>query len=173
MTTQEKISTAPSAASVSDLSLRRERDRSVVNMFLEANHPLGGVSFWHAAWTARFKDTIVACIVIGRPRARMADDGTEANIYRLGLREDRPVNTGSWLIGQVRDWCRLEGYETLSAHAGISGNYGTVYEAAGFECADIRQADGAGWQTHSETRETWDDYERRKWVYHFDGSGTR
>lgn len=158
------IAQPPTPSSVSDLTLVRERERQPVNEFLEQRHPLGAVPGWKACFSARYNDSIVAVVVVGRPVSRVADDGTELSITRYCRRDDRPDNTGSWLIARVREWSRLEGYETLTAHAGVAGNYGTVYEAAGFECVDVTMADGSGWLSHGEDRETWDDYERRKWV---------
>lgn len=154
----------PSPASLNDLELVRERKRKRVSAFLEQRHPRGSVSGWKACFSARYRDCIVAVVVIGRPVARLADDGTELSITRFCHRDDRPDNTGSWLIARARYWVRLEGYETLSAHAGVAGNYGTVYEAAGFDCVDVSMADGSGWQTRGDGREIWDDYECRKWV---------
>jgi GNAT superfamily N-acetyltransferase len=120
---------------------------------------------WKACFSGRCKDSIVGLVVVGRPVARAADDGTELSITRYCRRPDRPANFGSWLIARVREWAALEGYETISAHSGVAGNRGTVYEAAGFECVDVTMADGAGWLTQGEDRETWPDYERRKWEY--------
>lgn len=158
------IAQPPTPSSVSDLQLVRERTTRPVNEFLEQRHPLGSVPGWKACFSGRYRDSIVALVVVGRPVARQADDGTELSVTRFCRREDRPANTGSWLLARVRDWARLEGYDTLSAHAGVAGNYGTVYEAAGFECEKVETADGSGWLSQSEDRETWDDYERRKWV---------
>lgn len=154
----------PSPSSVGDLVLTRERDRQPVNGFLEQRHPLGSVPGWKACFGARYRDSIVAVVVVGRPVARTADDGTELSITRFCRRDDRPANTGSWLIARARKWAELEGYETLSAHAGVAGNYGTVYEACGFDVGDVRMADGSGWLSQGDDRETWDDYKRRKWV---------
>lgn len=156
------VGTSP--ASVSDLELTRERERQPINEFLEQRHPLGGVPGWKACFSGRYNDALVAVVVVGRPVARAADDGTELSITRYCRRDDRPANTGSWLIARARDWARLEGYAVLSAHAGVAGNYGTVYEAAGFECVGVSMADGEGWLSQGDDRNTWEDYERRKWV---------
>ena len=153
-----------SPTSVDDLTLVREREQATVNEFLEQRHPLGSVPGWKACFSARYEDCIVAVVVLGRPVARQADDGTELSITRFCRRDDRPDNTGSWLIARARKWAELEGYDTLSAHAGVAGNYGTVYDASGFECEEVTVADGAGW-TNRDGRESWDGYERRKWVY--------
>jgi len=159
------IANTPSAASVSDLELTRERKKQPINEFLEQRHPLGGVPGWKACFGARYQDMLVAVVVLGRPVARMADDGTELSITRFCRRDDRPANTGSWLIARAREWARLEGFETISAHAGVAGNYGTVYEAAGFEVGDVTIADGKGWLRQGDDRDVYDDYERRKWTY--------
>lgn len=156
--------TPPAAASVDDLSLVRERTQRPVNEFLEQRHPLGSVPGWKACFSARHGDMLVAVVVLGRPVSRQADDGTELSITRFCRRDDRPMNTGSWLIARARQWAYLEGYDTLSAHAGVAGNYGTVYEATGFQCVKLDTANGRGWLSR-EGRGSWDDYERRKWVY--------
>lgn len=155
----------PTPSTITDCELVRERERRPVIEFLELRHPLGGVPGWKACFSARYQDSIVALVVLGRPVARMADDGTELSVTRFCRRDDRPQNTGSWLIARARDWARLEGFETMSAHSGIAGNYGTVYEAAGFTCEDVSIADGSGWLSQGDDRDTWDDYERRKWVF--------
>lgn len=152
----------PTPSSVDDLELTRERTRQPINEFLEQRHPLGDVPGWKACFSARYRDSIVAVVVVGRPVARQSPDG-ELSVTRFCRREDRPANTGSWLIARARRWAALEGYDTLSAHAGVAGNYGTVYEAAGFDCVETTVADGAGWKSR-EGRDSWDDYQRRKWV---------
>jgi len=159
------IGSLPSPASVDDLQLTRERTQRPVNEFLEQRHPLGGVPGWKACFGARYSDLLVAVVVLGRPVARNADDGTEVSITRYCRRDDRPSNTGTWLLARARKWAALEGYETISAHAGVAGNYGTVYDAAGFDVVDVTMADGQGWLSQGDDRDTWDDYERRKWVY--------
>jgi len=158
------ISQPPTCPSVDQLELTRERTKQPVNEFLKQRHPLGGVPGWKACFGARYRDSIVAVLVVGRPVARASDDGTELSITRFCRRDDRPANTGSWLIARARKWAELEGYETLTAHAGVAGNYGTVYEAAGATCEEVSVADGSGW-TNRDGRESWNDYERRKWVF--------
>ena len=163
MSSERAISQPPTPSNTDDLELVRERKRQPVNEFLEQRHPLGSVPGWKACFSARYRDSIVAVVIVGRPVARQADDGRELSITRFCRRDDRPANTGSWLIARARQWAALEGYDTLSAHAGVAGNYGTVYEAAGFECTGVTMADGRGWLRHGDDRDSWDDYERRKW----------
>jgi hypothetical protein len=155
----------PTAPSVDALSLVRERERQQVNEFLAQRHPLGSVPGWKACFSARYEGSIVAVIVVGRPVGRHADDGTELSITRFCRRDDRPANTGSWLIARVRNWVRLEGYQTLSAHAGVAGNHGTVYEAAGFDLVAEADVDSSTWGQLREDRETFGEYSRKKWEY--------
>lgn len=154
-------------SSVSDLKLTRERSRNEVNAFLESDpvdHKLGGVPGWKAAFGARFNSELIAVCVVGRPVARMVDAEKEISITRFGVRPDRPSNTGSWLIARARMWAYLEGFERISAHAGVAGNDGTIYAASGFELVREEEADGSGWDSR-EGRNTVDDFVRRKWVY--------
>jgi len=167
--TDAQLTEPPSPASVTDLTLTRERSRGRVNRLLERHHPRGRVQFWFACFGARYQGQLVGCVVLERPSARQLDDGTVVEITRLGLRPDKPANLGSWLIARARQWCELEGYEQLIAYAGVAGNYGTVYEAAGFDCDDVTQSNGSGW-TNRDDRDEWDDYERRRWVYDLGGA---
>jgi hypothetical protein len=59
----------------------------------------------------------------------------------------------------------LEGYKRISAHAGVAGNAGTIYAAAGFELVREEKAQGDSWQSR-EGRSAVDDFIRRKWIYH-------
>jgi hypothetical protein len=154
----------PTPPSVDALELTRERDRTSVNEFLEQRHPLGGVPGWKACFSARYQDSIVAVIVLSRPVSAQNDDGTELSITRFCRRPDRPANTGSWLIARGRTWARLEGFDTLAAHSGVADNYGTVYDAAGFDVSRTRQSRADDWQRRDE-RNSYGEYERRKWVY--------
>jgi len=161
---QQTLTTRPVAGSTDDLELTRERVKTPVNGFLEAHHPRGGVPGWKACFAARHRTDLVAALVLSRPVARHADDGTRLDISRFARRDDRPPNTGSWLIARGRLWSALEGYDELVAYAGVAGNNGTVYQAAGFELRETAQAAGDRW-TNRHGRDSWQDYTRRKWVY--------
>jgi len=158
----------PLPDSVSDLRLTRERSRIEINDFLEServNHKLGGIPGWKAAFGARYESTLIAVCGLGRPVARMVDADEEISITRYGSRPERPSNTGSWLIARARKWAFLEGYQRISAHAGVAGNDGTIYAAAGFELVREEKAQGDSWQSR-EDRSAVDDFIRRKWIYH-------
>jgi hypothetical protein len=160
----------PTPTSVTTLQLSREKSRTQINRFLERVHPRDGVAGWKSCFGARHKGYLVACVVLGRPSARHADDGTRIEITRVGIRNDRPDNAVSWLIARARRWAALEGYDEVITYAGVAGNEGTAYQAAGFDCIDTSMADGSGWLSQGDDRETWDDYERRKYAYELDGA---
>lgn len=161
MTTHSK--TPPS---VSDLELHRERSRNEINEFLESkvDHQLGSVPGWKAAFGARYQGELIAVCVLGRPVARQIDADRVISISRFAARPSRPANTGSWLIARAREWARLEGYEKIIAYAGVAGNYGKIYEAAGFRLQKEEEASGDSW-TNREGRQRLPDYVRRKWAY--------
>ena len=155
----------PTPTSVDDLRLTRERSRSEVNDFLDAEvvgHELGSIPGWKAAFGARFDDELVAVCVLGRPVARQIDADEVISISRFAALPTRPANTGSWLIARAREWARLEGYRKMIAYAGVAGNYGTIYEASGFELAKEDKARGNSWNSR-ENRRTVPDFTRRKW----------
>jgi GNAT superfamily N-acetyltransferase len=154
----------PSPPDVGSLTLTRERERQPVDAFVNQWHTLELGPGWKACFGARYRDRLVAVCVIGRPKGRHADDGTELAITRYCARPDAPQNTGSWLIAQARDWARLEGYDTISAHAGVAGNLGNIYQAAGFDLVDESEADGDNW-TSRRGRSGHGNYTRRKYVY--------
>ena len=173
--------------SLDDVTLNRDRTKAHVNAFLDAWHPRGGVEGWKAIWTARYNGMIQAAIVVGRPNSRIEQRRGTLEINRFAVRPTAPDNVGSWLIGHARRWAKLEGYPEIITYAGVAGAYGTIYNGSGFsvECPSCKHrmesppkddkcavcdqsitvlADGSGWTTHDEDRDTWDDYERRKWV---------
>lgn len=160
----------PRPDTVNDLTVCRERSRTEINEFLESDlvdHQLGSVPGWKASFGARDSGDLVAVCVLSRPVAREIDSEKTISIARFATIPTRPQNTGSWLIARAREWARLEGYEELIAYAGVAGNYGTIYEASGFELVKEEEASGNGWNTR-ENRRTVSDFTRRKWRYSLD-----
>lgn len=153
--------------SVSDLRLTRERSRLEINEFLDSevvDHKLGSVPGWKAAFGARFNGKLIAVCILGRPVARHINADEVISISRFAALPTRPANTGSWLIARARRWARLEGYQRMIAYAGVAGNYGTIYEAAGFRLIKQDEAQGNSWNSR-DNRRTVSDFTRRKWRY--------
>jgi len=156
----------PTAPSVDDLTLVRERTKAPIDLFLQEHHHLGTIQGWKACFGARYRGHLVAVCILGRPANPSVDDGTNIYITRLAARPDRPQNTGSWIIARAREWAALEDYDTLIALAGIAGNPGTVYSAAGFTCENFDDPDiggGDSWQSR-EGREAYEEYNKRRWT---------
>lgn len=65
--TQGRVGAPPTPKSVTDLNLTRERKKAPVDEFLERGHPLGSVPGWKACFGARYRDHLVAVVVVGRP----------------------------------------------------------------------------------------------------------
>lgn len=152
--------------SVDDLQLVAETgegSRQRVNAFLEqVGHELGDVPGWLMAWSARHEDRIVAVLVLSRPTARAYDDGTAVEVSRMAARPERPHNTCSWLLARARTWAALSGYDRMIAYAGVAGNRGTAYDAAGFDCESVETDSTERWENR-EGRQSYGEYERRRW----------
>jgi len=149
--------------------------RKTVNAFLQhpalISHGLGDVQFWTKAFVARspYDDSIVGAVVLHRPAARSLDDGSRVEVRRLATRTDRPQNTASWLLGQVRDAVK-DDYDVIQAYSGFAGNRGVCYDAAGFDVAkeEVISAEDTGWNDgvdrdgRVEVQGSWT---RRRWEY--------
>lgn len=153
--------------STDDLDFYAERgdgSRKRVNTFLEqVDHQLGTVPGWLMAWSARRDGQMIAVIVLSRPTARAYDDGTAVEVSRMAAREERPHNTCSWMLARARKWADLSGYDRIIAYAGVAGNRGTAYDAAGFECESVETDQTDRWKNR-EGRKSYGEYERRRWV---------
>lgn len=125
---------------------------------------MDAVPGWKAAFGAMYKEGIVAVVVLGRHYNKDHDTDDRLVLTRYCSREDRPPNTGSWLIARAREWAASKGYAEIVTYSGVCGNDGTLYRAAGFECVREEQADGGTW-TYRDDRGEVEDYTRRKWVY--------
>ena len=159
--------TLPTAQSVNDLTLTRERKKKPVNVFINEFHELGPLHIWKACFAARYRGNIVGVVVLKRPASPAVDDGHTISIARFATRPDRPANTGSWLIAKARTWAVLEGWDEMIAYAGVADNRGVVYSAAGFKCENDdnpAKGGGDGW-TNRDGREELPEYEKRKWTY--------
>lgn len=147
------------------LSVERVRSRIETNRFL--SHPLvghqrGSVVGWKACFGLRYAGDLVAVAVLSRPSARHADDGETIELSRFASHPLRPLNTGTRLLAEAKQWAALEGYTDLISYAGVAGNEGTLYHASGLDAElQTTAANGSGWGNRSE-RDSWSDYERRK-----------
>lgn len=170
--TVQQLDSLPSPPNLDALQLTRERRRKKVNRFLRRHHPEGDVAGWRACFGARYANRLVAVVVVGRPSARLIDQDRVVEITRYARRDDRPDNTGTWLLARARQWAALEGYDRIISYAGVAGNRGDLYEGAGFEEDKDAQTrvNGDEWAKSREGRKKRDSYLRRKWVYELGGA---
>ena len=153
-------------ASPSELSFERvsgRGSRTEVNTFLDGAddglvaHELGGVASWKTAFVARYDGAIVSAIVLHYYNP--AQNGDAICITRLANHPSAPKNTSTWMIARARRWAERTGHERIVAYAGVGGNEGTCYRAAGFEPeGDVERVTGKDW---SGDQQVW---ERRKFV---------
>jgi hypothetical protein len=97
------------------------------------DHLLRGVQKWTDAFLAAHDGHPYSIAVLGPPyNAATGED--VVYLTRLCNHPHAPNNTSSWMLGRIRGWLRANtDVETLVSLAGVDGNRGTVYEAAGFE----------------------------------------
>lgn len=139
--------------------------RKEVNNFLEGAsdglvfHELGGVSSWKAAFVARYDGAIVSAIVLHHYHP--STNGEELAITRLANHASAPANTSTWMIARARDWAERAGYDRLATYAGVGGNSGTCYRAAGFEAVgEPEVVTGKSWTGSRE-----EEWRKQKFVY--------
>jgi len=132
--------------------------RTRANKFLSGDDGLvdpskGEVQGWKACFTARGPtgDLLGLCIV-GRPRARVLDNGEALEVYRLAAHPIAPSNTNSALIGKARRWARNDGYDRLLTYANLDEQEGTCYDASGLTLEETTEADPKGWKRHGDDR---------------------
>lgn len=124
--------------------------RREVNAFLDGAgdglvfHQLGGVASWKAAFAARYEGALVSAVVLHHYHP--STNGSEIAVTRLANHECAPPNTASWMLAKARDWAERAGYDRIAAYAGVDGNDGTCYRAAGFEpVGDPEVVSGTSW----------------------------
>lgn len=173
---RSSVPSPPSCGALSISQVSGEGSRGQINEFLEGgpdglvDHSLGGVHVWKAAFVATYQGHTISALVLANPASPNANADEELVISRLACHPARPHNTSSWFIARAREWAQFQGFSRLVAYAGVGGNDGTCYEAAGFDHESTVWADGSGW-TNREGRGKVADggqWRRAKWVYDLD-----
>lgn len=172
---QSSVPTPPSCSALTVNQISGAGSRARINEFLEGgsdglvDHSLGSVHVWKAAFIATYHGHTIAALVLANPASPNANANEELVISRLACHPVRPHNTSSWFIARAREWAQFQGYKRLVAYAGVGGNDGTCYEAAGFDHKETVWADGSGW-TNREGRDevaNGHQWRRSKWVDEF------
>lgn len=140
--------------------------RTEVNNFLDGghdglvSHELGGVSSWRVAFVARYGGAIVSALTMHHYHP--STNGVEIAITRVANHPSAPHNTSTWMIARARKWAERVGYERVATYAGVGGNEGVCYRAAGFDAVgEPVDVEGKDWKG-DRADETW---LKQKYVY--------
>lgn len=167
-----RLRTAPE--SPSDLTFEKiegRGSRTEVNNFLEGaedglvSHDLGGVSSWKAAFVARHDGAIVSALTMHHYHP--STNGVEIAITRVANHPSAPKNTSTWVIARARKWAERAGYERVATYAGVGGNEGVCYRAAGFDAVgEPVEVDGKNWTSdHHGAADEDSTWLKQKYVY--------
>lgn len=121
---------------------------AMVLQFHRHNRPVTGHK-WSIA--CEHEKAVVGVCIVGRPIARMLDDGATVEVLRLCVKDDAPPNVCSflyraaWRIWQAMGGTRLVTF-TLQSESGAS------LRGAGFRLAN--SFNGASWSRDARKRET-------------------
>lgn len=122
-------------------------DFDEANIFVEQYHRhhgrVVGAKFCIGAWNIQ-QESICGVAIVGRPVARLADDGWTLEVTRLCVGPNAPIgsNVASMLYGAC---CRVTfalGYKRLITYT-LTSEPGTSLCAAGFRC--LGEAGGGSW----------------------------
>jgi len=140
-TSPPPITASPKTLDFTELS--GPLSRTIANQLLAGgpdgcfDHVLPGVQKWKWAFVATNNRAPYSIAILAQPYNSDTAFGTgEHTLYlsRLCNHPSAPKNTSSWMIGQIRSWLRANtDVKKLIAIAGVGGNKGTVYKAAGME----------------------------------------
>jgi tRNA A37 N6-isopentenylltransferase MiaA len=118
------------------------------NSFVEAKHRHHGASRGHLFSIAvALEGQIVGVAIIGRPVARMLQDGYTAEVNRLCT--DGTKNTCSFLYAAAWRSVRAMGYRRLVTYI-LDSESGISLQAAGWRC--VGAAGGGSWDCPSRPR---------------------
>lgn len=163
----------PSALTFEKIQGRGSRNE--VNNFLEGSadglvfHELGSVSSWKAAFVARTPaGAIVSALTLHHYHP--STNGEEIAITRVANHTSAPKNTSTWMIARARKWAERTGYERVASYAGVGGNEGVCYRAAGFDAdGEPIEVDGKNWSDdHHGSGDGDTSWLKQKYIYELD-----
>lgn len=130
--------------------------------FVSAHHrhnspPRGARYAVEALWS----DEVVGVVIVGRPLARMLDDGMTCEVLRCCVLDGAPRNTPSYLYGVARRIWQSWGGKRVITYT-LAAEPGDSLRGAGFEpVAKVQPANG-GWGREGRPRENATIYQRPK-----------
>lgn len=119
------------------------------NLFVENFHrhskPVRGMKFCIGASDG---ETLHGVAIVGRPVARLLDDGFTAEVTRVCVTEEAPKNTCSFLYGRCwRVWQQMGGIRMITYT--LQSESGSSLRGAGWKILGETKGakEGSGWQT--------------------------
>lgn len=137
----------------------REANEFVLN-FHRHNRPTQGGKFAIGATTG---EQMVGVAIVGRPVARMLDNGYTAEVTRTCTNEFAPKGTVSFLYSTCWRICQAMGYHKLITYT-LQSESGASLKGAGWKC--VGQTKPHQWSWSGRERE-WDsiyDQPKLRWV---------
>lgn len=126
-----------------NLSLRK------ANEWVEKHHrKLGAVRGMKFAIGAERGGELVGVVIVGRPVARMDDDGKTACILRTAVPEGNP-NLCSWLLGRAKRAAHALGFTRVVTHT-HQDESGASLRAVGARCLGVGR--GGSWASKGRPR---------------------
>ena len=120
------------------------------------NKPTQGGKF---AIGARHGDRLVGVAIVGRPVARMLDDGFTVEVTRVCVLDDAPMNTCSFLYGRCwRIWQQMGGKRMVTYT--LQTEPGSSLRGAGWKV--VGEVKPKGWDRPGREREWQDVYGQAK-----------
>jgi hypothetical protein len=114
------------------------------NAYVAAHHrhhgPARGMKFAIGAVELEHAELIVGVVIVGRPKARLLDDGLTAEVTRLCT--DGEPNAASFLLGAAWRAARAMGYRRMVSYL-LPDELGASYAAAGWRRA--AESPGGEW----------------------------
>jgi hypothetical protein len=127
------------------IKLREAND--FVEQYHRHNKPTQGGRFAIGATT---KKALVGVAIVGRPIARLLDDGYTAEVTRCCVLDDAPKGACSFLYGRCwRVWQQMGGMRMVTYTLQTEG--GSSLKGAGWKI--VGKTDGGGWNRDGRERE--------------------
>lgn len=130
--------------------IARDEAKAFVREHHRHNPPPAGWKWGHAIYNG---DDLIGVAMIGRPVARLLDDGTRVEVNRVCVREDvdRELawNACSMLYGAAAREAKARGFETILTYT-LETEAGTTLKAAGW--TPVAKTKGGTWDRKGRAR---------------------
>lgn len=122
------------------------------------NAPPRGALWATSAWDG---DRLVGVALIGRPVARMLQDGFTVEVIRCCTLDDAPKGTNSFLYGAARRQSQVMGYRKILTYTLVRES-GASLRGAGWDPTVLKRRKPTGWLNRGGNRKYQDVYAEQK-----------